>query len=87
MKYLFGVCEQFTFFWDMNGDGSVTISDVFQWFDFAFRLPAKISIELIAQMPSVANFFEVGSCTEGWGGAVFSLIVWFFMAEKLLKRA
>jgi hypothetical protein len=87
MRYLFGVCERFAFSWDMNGDGAVTISDVFQWFDFALHLPAKIGIGFIDKMPSVARFFEVGSCTgEGWGGAVFSLIVWFYMGEKLLKR-
>lgn len=88
MKYLFGVCERFTFFWDMNADGLVTISDVFQWLDFVFRLPAKIAMEFIDEMPSVATFLEVNSCTgEGWGGAVFSLIVWAYALEKLLKRA
>ncbi len=87
MKFSNEYCGRFSFFWDMNADGLVTISDVFQWFDFLFYLPAKIAMFMVSDMPPVATFFEINCLTgEGWGGAVFSLLAWAYTIEKLLKR-
>lgn len=85
MKFINEQCGRFSIYWDMNADGLVTISDVFKLVDFFFRIPVKITLEIVAQAPSIATFFEINCLTgEGWGGAIFSVYLWFvvFLAIK-----
>lgn len=85
MKFINEQCGRFSFFWDMNADGLVTISDVLKLVDFFFRIPVKITFEIVAYAPSVATFFEINCLTgEGWGGAIFSVFLWIvvFLAIK-----
>jgi hypothetical protein len=62
---------------DVNGDGLTTITDVIAWIEAMFEVPAKLALTLLDGWPAVGGFFEV-SCTsgQGWGGALFSAIVW-----------
>jgi hypothetical protein len=85
MKFTNEQCGRFSFSWDMNADGLVTISDVFKLVDFFFRIPVKITLEIVAESPSIATFFEINCLTgEGWGGAIFSAFLWWviFLAIK-----
>jgi len=77
MKFINEQCGRFSFSWDMNADGLVTISDVLKLVDFFFRIPVKITLEIVAQAPSIATFFEINCLTgEGWGGTIFSALLW-----------
>ncbi len=72
----------------MNGDLAVTVSDVGLWVKFAFLLPSKLVTSLAHRADGLAQFFEVNCATgDGWGGGVFSLLVWliawaFFAARR-----
>lgn len=85
MKFTNEQCGRFSFSWDMNADGLVTISDILLLVDFFFRIPVKITLEIVANVPSIATFFEINCLTgEGWGGAIFSAFLWLvvFLAIK-----
>ena len=70
-------CGRFYFALDMNGDGAVTISDLWILFKNMILIPSKVIAEGIAGMPKIASFFEIDCLTgEGGGGVVFSIFVW-----------
>lgn len=84
MKFTNEQCGRFSFSWDMNADGLMTISDILLLVDFFFRMPAKITLEIVAEAPSIATFFEINCLTgEGWGGAIFSVFLWFFVFDVI----
>ncbi len=73
-------CGRFFIVMDMNGDLAFTISDVWLIGKFIWLLPAKVVIGVLHSIPQFAAFFEIGCGTgEGWGGAIFSLFVWFIV--------
>jgi hypothetical protein len=82
-------CGRFYFAMDMNGDGAVTISDVWLIIQYLWLLPAKIVMLVIEGFPPLAAFLEI-TCETGtsFGGGVFSLLPWlvvFFLAMALLE--
>ena len=87
MKFTNEQCGRFSFSWDMNADGLVTISDVLKLVDFFFRIPAKITLEIVAEAPSIATFFEIRCLTgEGSSGAFLSVFLWcviFFAIKEI----
>lgn len=71
-------CGRFYFAMDMNSDGVVTISDLWLFLKFAWLLPSKLIVEIVAGNSRIASFFEIDCFTgESGGGAVFSFFAWF----------
>jgi hypothetical protein len=62
---------------DMNGDGVQTISDLWAILSVVFYWPGNKLIEIVAQAPKSAEFFEISpqSC-GGWVSLAVSAIVW-----------
>ena len=77
-------CGRFRFAWDMNANGTVTITDIELLLKFFFLLPATCATLVLSAFPALANFFEV-NCDTGskWGGAIFSIIVWSWAVSKI----
>ncbi len=69
---------------DMNGDGSATISDVGLWVVWAFFLPGDaILIGLMAWLPSVALFLEIGPSAVGSTfAAIISGLLWLVVLSE-----
>lgn len=63
---------------DMNGDGAVTISDVWLWVKWLYIYPGDGVLHLLAtNLPSVAKFFEVSSASYGSSISGFlSFFIW-----------
>ena len=63
---------------DMNRDGSFTISDVLEWFEWIFFYPGDRCIKfLVENIPGLAKFFEVSY--KNYGGifsATISALFW-----------
>lgn len=76
-------CGRFRFAWDMNANGTVTITDIELLLKFFFLLPATCATLVLSAFPALANFFEV-NCDTGtkWGGAIFSWIVWAWAVSQ-----
>jgi hypothetical protein len=65
-----------SFFADMNGDGAVTISDVWLWFKWLYFYPGDgLLYAVMSGAPKIAYFFELSSVSYGGG---FSGVVSFF---------
>lgn len=65
-----------SFFADMNGDGAITISDVWLWIKWLYFYPGDgLHYALMHGLPKLAEFFEVSSASYGGG---FSGVVSFF---------
>ena len=63
---------------DMNGDGVQTISDLWSALGAAYHWPGDKIIELVAQAPKNAEFFEIGTQTcGGWVSIGLSTLAWF----------
>ena len=77
-------CGRFYFALDMNGNGAVTISDLWILFKNMILIPSKVIAEGIAGMPKIASFFEIDCLTgEGGGGVVFSIFVWVVVCAMI----
>lgn len=63
---------------DMNGDGFVTISDVWPMLSAAYHWPGNWLVEAMAQKPGLMRFLEIGptSC-GGWFSFALSTVAWF----------
>ncbi len=80
MKFANEQCGRFSYQWDMNLDGLVTISDVLELVDIFFRIPVKITLEIVFAAPSIATFFEINCLTgQAWGGAIYSVFLWWLI--------
>jgi hypothetical protein len=66
---------------DMNGDGFVTITDVWMWLKWLYFYPGDGLLYLVEKvLPGVANFFEVSALTYGGGfSGIFSFFVWLIL--------
>jgi len=70
------VARNWRFVADMNGDGAVTISDVWLWVKWLYFYPGDGVLHLLAtNLPSVAKFFEVS--TDSYGGYISGFISFF----------
>jgi hypothetical protein len=79
MNGRFYLCaSRFGFSTDMNGDGIVTITDLWWMFKYVFFGPGDLLV--CALYPTRAGqFFEISvDSLYGWGSGVISLIVWSF---------
>jgi hypothetical protein len=62
---------------DANGDGKVSVSDVWLWFQYVFFAPGDLIILWIMGLPKLASFFEIGSDNlSGWGSGFISTLIW-----------
>lgn len=65
--------RQWSFVADMNGSGSVTISDAVLWFKWFYFYPGDlIMYGLMQHFPSVAIFLEINP--DSYGGLISGLI-------------
>lgn len=67
-----------TFVWDMNVDGAITISDVWLWFKWLFYYPGDgMFYVMMRGAPKAAKFFEVSAASFGGGvSGGISFITW-----------
>lgn len=62
---------------DANGDGAVTISDVWEWVLYVFFAPGDLLLLWIMGAPDLARFLELdASSLQGWGSGFISACVW-----------
>jgi len=69
--------RQWLFVADMNHSGSVTISDIWLWFDWLYYWPGDSLIAMFMVIPDVARFFEL--TYNDYGGhlsGIVSFIMW-----------
>lgn len=74
---------------DMNGDGAVTISDVWLWFKWLYFYPGDGFLFATEKWaPKLAQFFELSVATYSGGfSGVMSFFVWLFvLADVSSKR-
>jgi hypothetical protein len=71
--------REWSFVADMNGDGIVTVSDVWLWVKWLFFYPGDLLLQLImSYTPALATFFELApSSFGGWGSGSISIFAWF----------
>lgn len=73
----FKICSRATFSSDMNADGVFTITDVGLLLKQVFFFPADMATMIVFGSDDLVKFFEMNCNTgTGYGGAVFSLVVW-----------
>src|SRR5262245_24471609 len=72
--------QRWRFVWDINGDGTVTISDVYLWLSWVFFAPGYLVLLLMMQtLPTVALFLELTpNSLSGTLSGVLSAIAWLF---------
>jgi len=76
--------RQWKFVYDMNGDGLITISDVWAWVGWLFYYPGDLVIywtlsveELAHRIKQFSTFFEVLPPSHGgWVSMLISLVFW-----------
>ena len=70
--------RQWSFTFDPNLDGVVTISDAWPWFKWAFFYPGDAAIwGLINYSASLTTYFEISPSNYGGGfSGVFSFLAW-----------
>jgi len=62
----------------MNGDGVVSISDVGLLVKQIWLIPSNLVVGFLHENPQLTTFFEIDCSTgQSYGGAIFSLFVWF----------
>lgn len=91
--------RQWDFVADMNGSGSVTVSDVWLWIKWVYFWPGDAFIDvMIRNFPTIAAFFELS--TNKFGGPlslflsfglwivaiVLFVLIWRFM-DRIGARA
>ena len=66
---------------DMNHSGSVTISDVWLWFEWLYFYPGDGFLYLIInKIPSVAKFFEISfDSYAGFFSGFVSFVCWLLV--------
>jgi large-conductance mechanosensitive channel len=74
------------FFYDTNGDGFITISDVINWLIWLFFLPGDSFLYFIMTVfPRSARCFEISyNNYHGFISGLVSFIVWAFIIFILL---
>ena len=79
------VYKPWRFFSDTNGDGAITITDVWNWLVWLFFLPGDCFLYFImAVFPDLAQFFELSSNSyHGFISGIFSFIVWVVIIFNL----
>ena len=76
--------RRFRFVEDINGDFAFSISDVWGMVKLAWLLPSNVVAALLHETNELAAFLEIDCATgQGVGGAMFSLLVWFFVLAML----
>lgn len=74
-----GLDVRFNFVTDMNADGVFTISDMWEWFKWAYFAPGDLAAILLMNT-SFGNFLEINhDSLSGGNSGVFSFIVWLFL--------
>lgn len=71
---------------DMNGDGAVSISDVWLWMKWLYFYPGDLGVAALLSMPNVSAFFEMS--TDSYGGTfsgVASAVIWLWAVVLLTK--
>ena len=78
--------RQWAFVADMNGDGAITISDVWLWVKWLFFYPGDLLLAgLMAGFPDVARFFEISTSSyEGFFSGVVGAIFWLIASFMIL---
>ena len=69
---------RWNFIIDMNGDGQITISDVWLWASYIFFAPGDvILLGIMLKLPSVAAFLEMTpKLVSGWWSLAISFLFW-----------
>lgn len=66
---------------DMNGDGVITIGDVWLWIKWLYFYPGDgLLYGVMSGVPQIAKFFEITS--SSYGGifsGIFSLLAWLIV--------
>jgi hypothetical protein len=73
---------------DMNGDGQVTISDVWLWAQWAFDAPGDCFLLVIMlKMQPTATFLEITPQMLSGGWSFFiSLVCWWLLYISIVHR-
>jgi hypothetical protein len=79
---------RWTFIWDMNRDGFVTISDVWLWMKWAFFIPGDfILLVIMLKTPSIAGFLEISpSMLYGWWSLFLSIFIWWSVLTTVMSE-
>ncbi len=73
---------RFVFGFDMNGDGVVSISDIWLWIKWVFFAPGDFIIIIIMNWaPKVAAFFEF--TMMGVASGIISLLMWWLISAVI----
>ena len=72
---------------DMNGDGRVSVRDVWPWAKWLFLYPGDFAIYvLLERVPVAARFLELGPASYGGALAVaLSIVAWTLPLALLLR--
>lgn len=77
--------RQWSFVSDMNHSGSITISDVWLWFEWLYFYPGDGLIYfLMNKAPEIGQFFEITH--SSYGGilsGIVSFVFWIFLLGAL----
>ncbi|WP_253711823.1 hypothetical protein [Bradyrhizobium sp. WD16] len=70
---------------DINGDGQITISDVWLWASYIFFAPGDvILLGIMLKLPSVAAFLEMTpKLVSGWWSFAISFLFWAIFLGNL----
>ena len=74
---------------DMNGDGVVTISDVWLWFEWLYFYPGDGVVWVVGTaLPAAARFLEVTPASYGAasGSGIISLLIWGGLILSILDE-
>ena len=81
MRHLSQTVRKWNFEPDMNGDGIVTIRDVWAWVGWLFFYPGDIAITGMLKVEGFARFFELTPAYYGGALSFFiSLVFWVLLS-------
>lgn len=81
--------QRWNFVADLNHSGSITISDVWLWFQWAFFAPGDgIIFLLVDKLPTIGQFFELSYASYGGVfSGIISFFIWLFLLIGLAAEA
>ena len=73
-------CQRLEVVVDSNRDGRISVSDLLEWPQFLYYLPARFATLAVDRSSTLSKFLDL-NCDTGmhWGGAIFSGVVWLLI--------